>query len=272
MPARHVEPAINLTSFSCPHCGAVAHQDWFRGMALPLDESETPFIPDAEWLSALKNDHQVNDEQFEEFQSFYKNYCTKSPFFSDLKDDKYVFYLNNISISKCFSCKKLSLWRHDFLIFPQPLSGEEPNPDLPDDVLADYEEARAVFSASPRASAALLRLCVEKICRHVGDAKETLDKNIARLVGRGLDERIQKALDIVRVIGNESVHPGQIVLNDDRKTAVELFAIVNLIAEHFISREKRINALYDSLPREKLKGIEDRNRKAKLLPPPDQQN
>jgi len=34
---------------------------------------------------------------------------------------------------------------------------------------------------------------------------------------------ILQSLDIVRVIGNESVHPGVIDLKDDRHTALRLF-------------------------------------------------
>jgi hypothetical protein len=78
-------------------------------------------------------------------------------------------------------------------------------------------------------------------------------------VKKGLDLRIQKALDIVRVIGNEAVHPGQIELSDDRATAERLFELVNLIAEKMISKQKHIDAMYDSLPEGARKAIDKRD-------------
>jgi hypothetical protein len=38
---------------------------------------------------------------------------------------------------------------------------------------------------------------------------------------------VQQSLDIVRVIGNDAVHPGQIDLTDDIETATKLFVLIN---------------------------------------------
>ena len=65
---------------------------------------------------------------------------------------------------------------------------------------------------------------------------------------KGLDVRVQQALDIVRVIGNNAVHPGQIDLKDDRGTAGKLFDLVNLIADSMISQPKHVEAMFESLP------------------------
>lgn len=69
------------------------------------------------------------------------------------------------------------------------------------------------------------------------------------------------ALDVVRVIGNEAVHPGQVDLRDDRDTATRLFGLVNLIAEKMISEPKHVAAMYNALPQPKLKAIEDRDKR-----------
>ena len=61
------------------------------------------------------------------------------------------------------------------------------------------------------------------------------------------------------VIGNESVHPGEMDLQDDRETALALFRIINLIVETEITEPKRLNALYDSLPKSKLQAIARRD-------------
>lgn len=63
----------------------------------------------------------------------------------------------------------------------------------------------------------------------------------------------------MRVIGNESVHPGEMDLKDDRETALALFRIINLIVETEITEPKRLEALYLSLPKSKLDGIANRD-------------
>lgn len=73
---------------------------------------------------------------------------------------------------------------------------------------------------------------------------------------------IGEALDAVRVIGNEAVHPGAMNIADDRSTAAELFDVLNAIADHTLSRPKRLKAIYDRLPEDKRKSIDERNAKA----------
>ena len=48
---------------------------------------------------------------------------------------------------------------------------------------------------------------------------ENLNADVAKLVKKGLPVDVQQALDAVRVIGNEALHPGQMDLRDDRPTA-----------------------------------------------------
>jgi hypothetical protein len=119
---------------------------------------------------------------------------------------------------------------------------------MPDDVAEDFEEARRVFADSPRSSAALLRLAVQKLCIHMGLPGKNLNDDIGQLVRRGLPERTQKALDVVRVIGNNQVHPGNIDVRDNPEVATTLFNLVNLIVESLITMPKRVNAVFDSLP------------------------
>lgn len=71
--------------------------------------------------------------------------------------------------------------------------------------------------------------------------------------------RIQKALDIVRVIGNEAVHPGQIDLRDDTETASKLFNVINLIVDTMITQPRSIDELFQSLPESNRNEIEKRD-------------
>lgn len=122
------------------------------------------------------------------------------------------------------------------MVFPLVVLAPAPNPDLPNEIAVDFEEARNVAPRSSRAAAALLRLCVQKLCIHLGEPGDNINSDIANLVGKGLPAKIQQALDIVRVIGNNAVHPGQIDLRDDSETAYQLFNLVNLIADVMITQ------------------------------------
>jgi len=130
---------------------------------------------------------------------------------------------------------------------------------MPEDIRADFNEAREIFFLSPRGAAALLRLAVQKLCIVLGESGKNINDDIASLVKKGLSVQIQQALDIVRVIGNDAVHPGQIDLNDDPATAESLFELVNLIIEEKISEPKRLKEMYDKLPATKRDAIAKRD-------------
>lgn len=80
-----------------------------------------------------------------------------------------------------------------------------PNDDLSDEIKGDYAEARSILIRSPRGAADLLRLALQKLCKSLGESGKDINADIANLVKKGLRQSIQKALDTVRVIGNESV-------------------------------------------------------------------
>lgn len=146
-----------------------------------------------------------------------------------------------------------------------PLLGEAPLPhqDLPYEIRTDYEEASNVISLSPRSSAALLRLAIEKLTDHILQSKagKDLNENIKKLVEQGLPIMIQQSLDILRVIGNNALHPGQIDLKDDRQTALKLFDLINLITDYMITKPKQTNEIFQSLPEDAKKAIEKRDTK-----------
>ena len=124
-----------------------------------------------------------------------------------------------------------------------------------------YEEAGTILSLSPRGAAALLRLSIQKLCKHLGGKGENINDDIGDFVSKGLDPRVQQSLDVVRVVGNNAVHPGVLDLKDDRAIAEKLFGLVNLIAETMISGPKHVQALFDSLPESERKAIKKRDGK-----------
>lgn len=133
------------------------------------------------------------------------------------------------------------------------------HPDIPPDIAVDYNEARYIAQDSPRGSAALLRLCVQKLCKHLGEPGKNINDDIGSLVKKGLPLEIQQALDIVRVIGNNAVHPGELSGEDVQQVATTLFELVNHIVEDRISRPKKLSTLFISLPTNALAGIANRD-------------
>jgi hypothetical protein len=132
------------------------------------------------------------------------------------------------------------------MIYPTGGAAPLPNPDMPTDVRQDYEEARSILSISPRGSAALLRLAVQRLCKHLGQPGENINADIAALVKQGLPVTLQKALDSLRVAGNNAVHPGQLDIYDTPEVATRLFGLLNIIVDNQITQPKAIGELYDT--------------------------
>lgn len=108
----------------------------------------------------------------------------------------------------------------------------------------------------------MLRLAIQKMCMEITNEKN-LNDAIGELVKQGLPVQVQRALDIVRVIGNNQVHPGTLDVRDDPEMALRLFELVNIIVEDRIARPKHIEELYGKLPEGARKQIEERDAKAK---------
>jgi len=168
--------------------------------------------------------------------------------------------VNQFEISSCARCGTPTIWRAGLIVYPMESAAPLPNEDLPDDIKNDYNEARNISNLSPRGAAALLRLAIQKLCKEAGEPGENINDDIKALVKKGLPAGVQKALDSVRVIGNNSVHPGVIDLKDDVKSANSLFSLVNFICEKMFSDQKKIDGIYSELPKEAKDAIEKRDK------------
>lgn len=163
-------------------------------------------------------------------------------------------------VSQCIYCQAPSFWLNNGnMIYPSlstaPLAAE----DLPDEIESIYNEARDILNRSPRGAAALLRLALQSLSVHLGQKGKNLDNDIGELVKAGLPEDVQRALDIVRVIGNNAVHPGVIDLEDTPEIANRLFELINFIVEKMIAEPNKIKELYEALPDGAKDHIKDRN-------------
>lgn len=162
--------------------------------------------------------------------------------------------------AKCGHCNQISLWVTEKMVYPLTGNVEMANPDLPEGIKNDYNEAKDIVNISPRGAAALLRLAVQKLCIHLGEKGKNINDDIESLVKKGLPKTMQQALDSVRVVGNNAVHPGTIDLNDKIEIAYALFGFVNVICEVLISQPKKIQEFYEkNIPEGIRNGIEKRD-------------
>ncbi|OYD24888.1 DUF4145 domain-containing protein [Oceanimonas baumannii] len=229
-------PSTSKTAFNCPHCGAYTTQQWSSLYAKKyINGRRVPVVSNAnrKLVSALGCDVEHLN-----------------------------LHMQNLSVAECFNCHGISVWVQNQIVHPPSKVDIQPNQDLPPYIINLFEEAREIVDASPKGAAALLRLSIQYLCAELGGTGKNIDKDIASLVSKGLNPMIQQALDVVRVIGNEAVHPGEIDLNDNQDIALQLFSLINLIAEQMITHPKHVEAIYSSLPEGKLRGIEQRNKKA----------
>lgn len=171
------------------------------------------------------------------------------------------YVLEYTQTAKCGHCDDISFWVKQKMVYPLTGNVEMANQDLPEDIKNDYNEAKNIVNISPRGASALLRLAVQKLCIHLGEKGTNINDDIKSLVKKGLPQAMQQALDSVRVIGNNAVHPGTIDLNDKIEIAYALFGFVNIICEVLISQPKKIQEFYEkNIPEGIRSGIEKRDR------------
>jgi hypothetical protein len=260
---KSVPPSVTEVAFDCPHCGAYTTHTWFDVFAEQKSKDmRVPGRLDPEFINKLQTDKELSEETKERFVSYFKKISLGKVIIERNSSGSYLYnHVGNLYLSKCFNCGDIAVWVHERVLFPPSVEGPPPNPDLPQDVLADYKEAATILRLSPRGAAGLLRLAIQTLCLALGERGRSVDDDIAHLVEKGLSPLVQQALDSVRVIGNEAVHPGTMDLKDDVDTAAKLFDLVNIIAEQMISNPKHVKAIYDKLPEKKRKAIEERDGK-----------
>lgn len=209
-------------AFSCPFCKGIASHDWLNGLSHEIEPS------------------------------------TKLS--------------NTIIAAQCQACLRSSIWlknvhpleleeeNYEILLYPRTSTvDEEPNTDMPSNVRKVFDESSLILDDSPRASAALSRLAIELLMDELKAEGKNLNSKIGDLVSKGMPITIQQALDAVRVIGNNAVHPGKIDMSDNKDMAITLLKFINIIVENQITQPKLISEAYSSLPKGALKGIERRD-------------
>lgn len=241
-------PEYGNKKFQCPHCNTVAIQEWFT--ATNASNKATEILNDLyfDYRPSINNFSQEDIVRF--LNEIDKNF----------KRSLQNFVPNGFSVATCSSCDDFTLWVNKEIIYPKKTTLPPPNSDLNEEIKGLYLEASSILIDSPKGSTALLRLALQKLLEQVGKSGKKINNDIKALVAEGMSPKIQQALDLLRVIGNNAVHPGQINFDDNTEVAQKLFGILNFIAEELITKPKELEELYaDLIPNETQDHIKQRD-------------
>ncbi len=258
--AREVAPQLGLDSFSCPHCGALAHQHWFAVSIKSFERDGKLFV--YEWTKVNAVDLGVFEDADDHarFADFKKRFQKNEVTYEVHKYGETCHWgMVNVAVSMCHSCDGFAIWVKGAIAWPAPTVLIEPHPDIPAVVKDDFLEAASIVQMSPRGSAALSRMIIQKLMVELGEKGDNINDDIGSLVQKGLEVEIQQALDVVRVVGNNAVHPGKIDLKDDTGIALALLQLINLVVERRIATRKRIGEMFANLPPGALEQIKKRD-------------
>lgn len=255
-----VSPSITLRAFKCPHCFAFTTQTWRSVAVSYADKDILPFrIRNAEeFKKTLRNFAIERGEGEPDLPEWIDRLAPGVPSVG-ANYNKTTLSLDNVDVSECYHCSKLAVWVGDIIVWPSLATSQIPNSDMPEEIQADFKEAGEIVNSSPRGSAAILRLCIQKLCKHLGEPGKNINDDIKSLVEKGLDPRVQQMMDTLRIFGNNAVHPGELDLKDDRDSAQKLFSFVNMIVEITISQPKLISEMYGKIGTRQIEAIAKRD-------------
>lgn len=230
---QHYPPEHAKGQYHCPHCGVYAKQRW----------------------SHLRAQGDMYTERNQYGVQKRSNLTGASTTTLELPE--------RWSVSFCEHCQKLAIWDDVHMIYPRAILVDGPNEDLDPDIQDDYLEAANILTDSPRATAAILRLALQKLCIQLGEKGKNINDDIGALVKRGLNPSIQKSLDALRITGNNAVHPGEIDLSEEPARVIKLFSLINFIAQKMITEPNEIDDFYDDLPETAKEQVDRRDGVAK---------
>ncbi len=244
----HKPPIFGEIRFSCPHCGALAHQYWALTRHREVAKNWTP----KELHNPLAHMYVTGISAAEAL----KKVIGKKVTLHDDEDRGNTQLIRNLHSSRCDSCGNISIWLQEKLVYPAAAPTGMANLDMPAQVRTLYDEAGAVFRTSPRAAAALLRLALQHLLIALGEKGDNICEDINKLVDKGLDADTALTMDTIRIVGNESAHPGIINVNEEPEIAAVMFELLNEIVKDMISKPMQKEAIRKILPEKKRVEIE----------------
>lgn len=245
-PENEGTPGPDTARFVCPNCGAFSHHDWERPQVSNYPGYSQGAID--LWDGPRFGNSYV---MYPGLQSLARAIYSESEAIDEPTSPK------QWHVSWCASCSRASVWRDTMLVHPRSSSAPLPHKDMPDSARVLYEEARDVFSISPRAGAALARATLERLLRELDPTtgKPDLATRIDRVLDR-VSSPLAEMLTVIRHVGNKSLHvddaPDEItvlVLSDEQtQVSSFLFAAINSLVDELVTKPNLTRSMFDLLP------------------------
>ena len=211
------KPKFGAESFSCPHCDAIAHHEWYS-LFLKPEKADDLVILTPEGVSERDGISEL--DQF--VQRLRKNELTygyqKHP-------QPMKVRMANLHVSRCNQCNGFAVWVSNELVFPRQTR------KMPELAEQDLDEAATVLKKSPVGSAALMRLCIQKLVPLLSQNGKGLDEHISSLVRKGLEVEIQQAMGVLEVIRNDPVRLTKFESEEEQEMALKFFESLKAILE-----------------------------------------
>jgi hypothetical protein len=135
------------------------------------------------------------------------------------------------------------------MIYPRVGEAPPPHEEMPPQIRKLYEEARGVLPASPRASAALLRVALEGLLEEAGYRQGRLADRLEKAREDGkLSAGTYELAEVLRYAGNAAAHyePWKIDPSqgeEDREMVYHLFVFVNYVTDELIAKPRQIGEM-----------------------------
>lgn len=204
-----------MASFECPYCNKV--------MSISADTNRTQYPCFENHTGHFWNG----------IETITYNSCLSLSFYKCPHCEEYTIYADGIG-SKI----------QDVHVPIRPISSAKKFPDyIPKAIRQDYEEACAILTLSPKASATLSRRCLQGMIRDFwGINKPTLNKEIDELKDK-IPADLWSSIDALRQLGNIGAHMEKdtnIIVDIDSNEANSLIRLIELLMkEWYINREER---------------------------------
>src|SRR5436190_653494 len=100
---KHVEPKLGAASFTCGHCGALAHQTWFRVFADESAQDNGPWVATEEMVENLRTGSDSQIENREDLVRWAERASRREIFLE--RSVEYLSLQNviNLHLSLCYS-------------------------------------------------------------------------------------------------------------------------------------------------------------------------
>ena len=226
MASHEVEPKLGAESFSCPHCNAVAQQDWYSLFLKPENADEVDVLtPERVTIRTLvQGKGEWNDiKEVDQFvERLKKNEVT---YLYQKHSQSVKAKMVNLHLSSCHTCNGFALWVGDRLAFPYNVE------KMPAFIQEDFEEAAAILNQSPRGATALMRICIQKLVPLLKRDGSYLNDYMSAVVRKGLELEIQQSMEVLQVLRNDSGQPTTLETQEDKEMALRFLNSLKAVLE-----------------------------------------